>query len=100
MIEAISEEERAETVEDDDDDDAMRPERVAPFVGFMMSDHAEDVTGCIFRAGGEFMGVVSDPEISRMAFREGGWDADQITERFYETIGQDIKLNPIAQESQ
>lgn len=64
------------------------PEEVAPMVAFLLSDHAEDVSGRAFRAGGDTIALVSEPDLQhKMAFQEGGWTAAGIADRFDETLG-------------
>lgn len=87
LIEEIPEEQRPFTEEE------MPPEKVAPMVGYMMSDAAEDINGCILRAAGDAIGLVSEPSIDRLAFQEGGWTAEEIADRFRETVGNDVNLD-------
>jgi NAD(P)-dependent dehydrogenase (short-subunit alcohol dehydrogenase family) len=68
------------------------PEKVAPMVGYVMSDAAEDVTGCSILAEGDAIGLVSDPETTRIAFRDGGWTIEAIADRFRSTVGKDEEL--------
>lgn len=87
MTEEIPEEHRPYT------EDEMPPEKVAPMVAYLMSDHAEDVTGCTLRAAGDAIGIVSDPEIRRLGFKDGGWTASDIAERFRDTVAGDVRLD-------
>jgi NAD(P)-dependent dehydrogenase (short-subunit alcohol dehydrogenase family) len=87
LIEEIPEEQRPFTEEE------MPPEKVAPMVGYMMSDAAEDINGCILRAAGDAIGLVSEPSIDRLAFQDGGWTAEDIADRFRETVGNDVNLD-------
>lgn len=68
------------------------PEKVAPMVGYVMSDAAEDVIGCSILAEGDAIGLVSDPETTRTAFRDGGWTMEAIADRFRSTVGKDEDL--------
>lgn len=58
----------------------MPPERVGPMVAFLASDAAEDVTGCTLFAGGDRIGLLSDPRLDWEAERAGGWSAEAIAE--------------------
>jgi NAD(P)-dependent dehydrogenase (short-subunit alcohol dehydrogenase family) len=87
LIEQIPEDQRPFS------EDEMPPEKVAPMVGYMMSDEAEDINGCILRAAGDAVGLVSDPSIDRLAFQEGGWTAEDIADRFRDTVGNDVELD-------
>lgn len=86
MLESVPEDRRPYDRED------MPPENVASFVAYMFSDHAEDITGCTFRAGGEGVGIVSDPEIRRIGYRDGGWSVEDLVDRFRDSVGKDIQL--------
>lgn len=69
------------------DADEFPPEEIAPMVGYLLSDAAVDVTGCTFRVAGDSIGLVSDPEVRRMAFQRGGWTIDDIADMLHETLG-------------
>jgi len=86
MVERIPEEHQSFDEED------MPPEKVAPMVAYLLSDEAEDITGCTLRAAGDAIGIVSDPQVTRMGFQERGWTAEDIAEQFRDSIAQDIEL--------
>jgi NAD(P)-dependent dehydrogenase (short-subunit alcohol dehydrogenase family) len=67
------------------------PEKVAPMVGYLLSDAGSDVTGCTVRAGGDEIGYVTDPELARVGYRDGGWTFEAVCERF-PTITDGIDL--------
>ncbi|MDY6765562.1 MAG: SDR family oxidoreductase [Halobacteria archaeon] len=87
MTETIPEEYRPYTEKE------MPPEKVAPMVAFLMSDHAEDITGCTIKAGGDEVGLVSDPDIYRIGIQEGGWTAEGLAEKFRDKVarGEDLE---------
>lgn len=87
MVERIPEEKRWITEEE------LPPEKVAPLVSFVMSDAAEDISGVTLRASGDTVGIVSDPEITRLGYAEGGWTLDALTERFKEDIANETELD-------
>ncbi|RQH02582.1 SDR family oxidoreductase [Natrarchaeobius oligotrophus] len=84
MLETVPEEKRSYTRED------MPPERIGAIVTYLMSDEAEGITGQTFRAGGDGVGIIKDPEIHRLGFNEGGWTAEDIAERFWDSVGEDV----------
>jgi NAD(P)-dependent dehydrogenase (short-subunit alcohol dehydrogenase family) len=87
MIDEIPEERRPFTREE------MPPEKVGPMVAYLMSDGAEDITGMTIRAAGDGVGLVSDPEIHRLGFQEGGWSPEEIDEKFRSTVAGGIDLD-------
>lgn len=76
-----------------DEDDVPDPEDVAPVVAYLMSDHAEDITGCTLRAAGDKVGLVSNPVVERVGFKDGGWSAEDLAENFREEIAGDWNLH-------
>lgn len=87
MIEKIPEEQRPFEEED------LPPEKVAPMVGFLLSDAAEDITGCTLRAAGDVVGLVSDPAIHRVGIKEGGWSVADLAENFRAQVTEGIDLD-------
>jgi NAD(P)-dependent dehydrogenase (short-subunit alcohol dehydrogenase family) len=71
-----------------EDRDVPDPEYVAPTVGYLLSDEAAGVNGITVRASGEMIGLVSDPQATRVAYREGGWTPEAVAERFREVFGE------------
>jgi NAD(P)-dependent dehydrogenase (short-subunit alcohol dehydrogenase family) len=86
MIEAIPEEKRSFTEEE------MPPEKVAAMVAYVMSDEAEDITGCTLRAAGDEIGLITNPELHRLGYSEGGWTPQKIAEQFQDSIASGIDL--------
>jgi hypothetical protein len=86
MIEAIPEEKRPFTREE------MPPERVAAMVAFLMSDEAEDITGCTIRSAGNEIGLVSNPELTRVGYNKDGWTAEGIADAFRDSVAAGVDL--------
>lgn len=62
---------------------------VAPIVVYLASDAADDVTGCVFRAGGGKIGVYSHPVETRTIFRDertGPWSYDELVDLLPRTV--------------
>lgn len=85
MVSSIPKEKQSYTREE------MPPENVAPIIVYLMSDEAKGVTGWTFRAGGEGVGVIKDPEIHRLGFQTGGWTAEDIADRFWDSIAEGVE---------
>lgn len=66
----------------DVDEEELGPERVAPMAVFLASDSAAGVTGCTFASGGDGVIYVTDPELRSASFRDDGWTAEAIGEKF------------------
>lgn len=75
-----------------DEESMPSPEEVAPVVGYLMSDEAEDITGCTILARGPEVGIVSNPEFQRTKTKDGGWSADELASEFRESIAEGIEL--------
>jgi NAD(P)-dependent dehydrogenase (short-subunit alcohol dehydrogenase family) len=70
----------------------MPPERVAAFVAYLAGDDATDITGCTLYAGGDRVGVFSDPELSHVGVQPGGWDVATLAEHFREDVAGEAEL--------
>lgn len=76
-----------------EDREIPAPEHIGPVVGFLMSDAAAGVNGLTIRASGEMIGLVSDPQATRVAYREGGWTPEAVAEHFREVFGEHENLD-------
>lgn len=76
--------------------DEMPPERVAPMVAYLLGDASTHVTGCTLFAGGDRIGVFSDPSLDRVAVRPGGWTPDAIAETMDGDLGDGVELSRTA----
>lgn len=84
FYEDLSAEERPFQPED------MPPEKVAPVVSFLMSDAADGISGEMIRSENDLVGRVAPPDYGHaVAYREGGWTAETLADRYRETIGTD-----------
>lgn len=71
----------------------MPPGKVAPVAAYLLSEKAADVNGCIVRSHADMVGLISEPEINPVAYREDGWTFDTLAERFEDTLGDDGSLD-------
>ncbi|MBX0325460.1 SDR family oxidoreductase [Halomicroarcula sp. F13] len=86
MTETVPEEHRPYTREE------MPPEKVAPMVAYLASEAAEDVTGCTLYAGGDRVGVFSDPAMEAVGVKPDGWTVDSLADHFREDVAEDCDL--------
>jgi len=70
----------------------MPPEKVAPMVVYLAGDAAADVTGTTLYAGGDRVGVFSDPELTHVGVRPGGWTAEDLAEHFRDDVADGVDL--------
>lgn len=71
----------------------MPPGKVAPVATYLLSDEAEDITGCIVRSHADMVGLISEPEINPIAYKDGGWTFEELADRFRDTLGSDTSLD-------
>ena len=67
------------------------PEDVAPFVVFLSSDDASEITGQCIGLGGDKLSLWAHPKEISVAYRDGGWTADSIAEVFSASVGQQLE---------
>lgn len=67
------------------------PEDVAPLLVFLASAQAAHITGQCIGIGGDKLSLWSQPSEVRVAYREGGWDADAIARSWPQGVGQQLE---------
>jgi NAD(P)-dependent dehydrogenase (short-subunit alcohol dehydrogenase family) len=87
MTETVPEEHRPYT------ESEMPPEKVAPLVAYLASEAAEGITGCTLYAGGDRVGVFSDPTMSAVGVSPDGWTLESLSEHFREDVAGDVELS-------
>src|SRR5579875_1423884 len=55
-----------------------KPERVSALVVWLCTDAAANINGRTLYAGGDEVGLYSEPELKRTMARPGGWDLDSL----------------------
>ncbi|MCX2929879.1 SDR family NAD(P)-dependent oxidoreductase [Mycobacterium sp. CVI_P3] len=77
--------------------DAMDPENIAPFVAFLATDMAADITAQTFIVCGGAVAHVKLPQVSDIAFKQGRWTVDELGERreeLFKNLGPDVYEGP------
>ena len=87
MTETVPEDHRPYT------ESEMPPEKVAPLVAYLASEAAEDITGCTLYAGGDRVGVFSDPAMGAVGVSPDGWTLESLSEHFREDVAGDVELS-------
>jgi NAD(P)-dependent dehydrogenase (short-subunit alcohol dehydrogenase family) len=70
--------------------DAMDPGNIAPFVGYLASDGATDITGQCFILYGGTVGRVRLPHLTNFIAQEARWSIDELEQRreeLFEAVG-------------
>ncbi|MGV0795521.1 SDR family NAD(P)-dependent oxidoreductase [Mycolicibacterium elephantis] len=77
--------------------DAMDPDNIAPFVTFLATDFAADVTAQTFIVCGGAVAHVKLPQVSDVVFKQGKWSIDELAERrdeLFKNLGPDVYEGP------
>jgi NAD(P)-dependent dehydrogenase (short-subunit alcohol dehydrogenase family) len=70
------------------------PEDVAPFVAFLLSDLASQITGQLFLVYGSTVGLLSRPRpVKTLLTPPGGWSNEELRRLLPETLAKDL-VNP------
>jgi 3-oxoacyl-[acyl-carrier protein] reductase len=65
------------------------PDDVAPLLVFLASDAASEVTGQCIGLGGDKLSLWAHPKEISVAYRDGGWTADEIAEVWSTSVGSE-----------
>ncbi|MDF3293446.1 SDR family oxidoreductase [Streptomyces silvisoli] len=65
------------------------PEDVAPFVVYLLSDRAREITGQVYTVAGPKIAVWAQPRELRAAYAEGTWTPQRIADLLPGTVGTD-----------
>jgi NAD(P)-dependent dehydrogenase (short-subunit alcohol dehydrogenase family) len=60
--------------------DAMDPANIAPFVTYLATDHARDITGQVFIVYGGIVGRVRMPHLETYIIKDGRWSIEELAE--------------------
>ncbi|MFB6250383.1 MAG: SDR family oxidoreductase [Halobellus sp.] len=87
MTETVPEEHRPYSREE------MPPENVAPLVAYLASEASAGITGCTLYAGGDRVGVLSDPAMEAVGVEPAGWTLDSLAAHFREDVAAAVDLS-------
>jgi NAD(P)-dependent dehydrogenase (short-subunit alcohol dehydrogenase family) len=71
----------------------LKPEDVAPMVGFLASDFAANVNGQFFLCAGRSISLVALPRAVNTIYKDGRWTLDELDEIVPQTLAEGL-LNP------
>jgi len=71
--------------------DTPLPELFAPFIAWLVSDEAKDVTGTVFHTSGGTIRRYSDPAVVAEMKNPGGWTVEDVMKTAPETLFKDYK---------
>ncbi|MCV7411392.1 SDR family NAD(P)-dependent oxidoreductase [Mycobacterium florentinum] len=77
--------------------DAMDPDNIAPFVAFLATDMAADITAQTFIVCGGAVAHVKLPQVSDIVFKQGKWTVDELAQRrdeLFKNLGADVYEGP------
>lgn len=72
-------------------DETAGPEPFAPFIAYLASDEAKNVTGSVFMTMGGFIGRWANPAFEGTMFKPEGWTMESILETAPSTLFKDYK---------
>ncbi|NLA87990.1 MAG: SDR family oxidoreductase, partial [Clostridiales bacterium] len=72
-------------------DETAGPEPFAPFIAYLASDEAKDVTGAVFMTMGGFIGRWGHPSFEATMVKPEGWTMESIIEEAPKTLFKDYK---------
>jgi NAD(P)-dependent dehydrogenase (short-subunit alcohol dehydrogenase family) len=67
------------------------PEDVSPLLVFLASEYAQKITGQCIGIGGDKLTLWSHPDEIKSAYKQGGWDAEQIATVWENSIGSTLE---------
>ena len=72
-------------------EETQGPEPFAPFITYLASDEAANVTGSVFMTMGGFIGRWANPAFEATMFDADGWTMEKIVKTAPETLFKDYK---------
>jgi NAD(P)-dependent dehydrogenase (short-subunit alcohol dehydrogenase family) len=76
--------------------EANRPEDIAPFIVFLCTEAAANISGRTFNVAGGEISLYSEPILERTIYKKGRWTVDELLEIAPATLGQGLTVLGIA----
>ena len=75
--------------------DANHPDSVAPFIVFLCTDAASNISGRTFEVMGGFVALYSEPVFEKTVYTKGRWDVEDLVDIVPRTLGAGLKVRGI-----
>ncbi len=75
--------------------EANRPDDISPFIIFLCSEAAANISGRTFNVFGGEISLYSEPLLERTIFKKGRWTVEELLDVVPNTLGQGLKLSGI-----
>ena len=75
------------------DEQEKHPRKVTPLIAYLLSAYADEVSGRAFYAGGNEIGIYSDPALQRVAVHDSGWSVEDFRDGFDDLMGQELGID-------
>jgi hypothetical protein len=80
--------------------ESRQPEDVSPLVAYLASEQAGNISGCVFEARGNFIGMYADPPRLGVTMRtqNGRWTPEELAELMPKTLAGSLRELPTSAE--
>jgi NAD(P)-dependent dehydrogenase (short-subunit alcohol dehydrogenase family) len=75
--------------------EAKKPEDIAPFILFLCTDTAANISGRTFDVGGSKISLYSEPIEEKTIFKDGRWTVDELVQFIPGTLGSGLAVKKI-----
>jgi len=75
--------------------EANQPDDISPFIIFLCSEAAANISGRTFNVFGGEISLYSEPLLERTIFKKGRWTVEELLDVVPNTLGQGLKLSGI-----
>jgi len=75
--------------------DTNHPDNIAPFIVFLCTDAAGNISGRTFDVAGGMVALYSEPELEKTIFTRGRWSVEELLEIAPRTLGAGLTVRGI-----